>query len=88
MWVYYTGKVIPFTEARHVIDPKLIDPKRLRTFISVDYGYDHPGVAIFWARLKNGLVVIFDEVYTRLKDTSTFVDDVMKKVKAGLTTPQ
>ena len=80
-WRFYTGMVLPFNESRHIIPAERVDlSKAHKIFVSVDYGYDHPAAAIFWA-LIDGIYVIFDELKLKKKDTPTFCDAVYQKLE-------
>jgi hypothetical protein len=79
-WVYFTGRVLPFNEARHVLRD---DPDELETaskFVSVDYGYEDESVALFWAIYETGILHIFDEIYCKHLVTQKFVDGIREKI--------
>jgi hypothetical protein len=80
LWVYYTGMVLPFDPNRHVVelDPAWLDHCRL--FISTDYGYEDACVALFWAQMPSGALLIFDEIYERHLTTPEFVDKIERKL--------
>lgn len=81
-WVWYTGSVLPFSRARHVIDPSLVEFGGARIFVSMDLGYDHPSVAHFWAVLPSGIYVIFDEIYERRLDSYALIDRIVERLDA------
>jgi hypothetical protein len=81
-WVYYTGMVLPFQKVRHVLvsaPPEVADSRK---FVSLDYGYEDGEVALFWAVLPNGILVIFDEVYERHLTSQKFVEKIHDKLDA------
>jgi len=79
-WVHYTGRVLPFGEANLVtVDPAWLDVSKI--FVSVDYGYEDACVALFWAVLPSGALLIFDEVYSRHLTSFEFVEQIEEKLK-------
>jgi hypothetical protein len=80
LWVYYTGMVLPFNEARHVLDNPPAEVWQSRKFVSLDYGYEDAAVALFWAVLPSGILVIFDEIYEKRLSTPAFVDRIQERM--------
>lgn len=81
-WVYYTGMVLPFNPAKHVVklDPAWLD--HCRIFVSADYGYEDACVALFWAQMPSGALLIWDEIYERHLTTDDFVKQIDAKLGA------
>jgi hypothetical protein len=82
-WVYYTGMVLPFQRVRHVLLSAPPEIANSRKFVSLDYGYEDGEVALFWAVLPNGILVIFDEVYERHLTSQKFVEKIHDKLDAA-----
>ena len=79
-WVYYTGKVLPFGAQNCVkLDERWLDDAKI--FVSTDYGYSDACVALFWAVLPSGALLIWDEVYERLLTTHEFVERIEDKLR-------
>lgn len=81
-WVYYTGLVLPFDQNRHVLETVPEEVQFARKFLSVDYGYEHASVALFWAVTSAGLVV-FDEIHSKRLSTPMFVKAIEDKIAAN-----
>lgn len=81
-WVYYTGRVLPFQKARHVLPTAPPGVATARKGISLDYGYEDAAVALFWAVLSNGILVCFDEIYERHMTSPKFVEKIMDKMES------
>jgi hypothetical protein len=79
-WVYYTGSVLPFSENRHVKVFSDVDIDGNAKFVSCDYGYEDPSVALFWAVRPNGDLIIFDEIYERHLTTPKFVAKIKDRM--------
>lgn len=81
-FVYYTGRVLPISAARNVIDPSAARAwlPESRIMVSVDYGYNDPACALFWAVLPNGILVLFDEIYERGLETGAFIDRIHQRL--------
>ena len=79
-WVFCTGKVLPFSEATHVIDVDVAELDRARFTISLDYGFRDPAVAHFWATLPGDIHVLFDEIYEEGLNTGAFCDAINAKL--------
>ncbi len=77
---YYTGQVIPFRKDRHIIENNRELIAGTKVFISCDYGYKDPAVALFWSIQPGGQLVIFDEIYRTLLTTGDFVSMIDEKV--------
>lgn len=75
-WVYYTGRVLPFDPARHVLADDVWNQGTVLYGLSVDYGYEDPACALLWALLPNGIYVVIDEVYEKHLDTPSFIDRI------------
>jgi len=80
LWVYYTGMVLPFQKVRHVLLSAPPETAHSRKFVSLDYGYEDGEVALFWAVLPSGILVIFDEVYERHLTSQKFVEKIHDKL--------
>jgi hypothetical protein len=80
LWVYYTGMVLPFNPAKHVVklNPAWLD--HCRIFVSTDYGYSDASVALFWAQMPSGALLIFDEIYSQKLTTDAFVKGIHEKL--------
>jgi len=79
-WVYYTGRVLPFGAQNCVkLNEKWLDHSKI--FVSTDFGYSDACVALFWAVLPSGALLIWDEVYERLMKTHDFVEAISEKLK-------
>jgi len=78
-WVYYTGMVLPFgAQNRVTLDEGWLDHCPL--YVSVDYGYSDACVALFWALLPSGALLIWDEIYSQQLLTHEFVEQIEKKI--------
>jgi hypothetical protein len=78
-WVYYTGLVLPFGAQNIVkLDDSWLDDAQI--FVSCDYGYEDACVALFWAMMPSGALLIFDEIYSRHLTTFEFVEQIEKKL--------
>ncbi len=78
-WVYYTGMVLPFSAQNCVtLDPAWLD--HCPIYVSVDYGYSDACVALFWALLPSGVLLIFDEIYKKKIVTHKFVEEIESKL--------
>lgn len=80
-WVYYTGTVLPFNPRRHVIPVDVEQCRRAQVFVSVDYGFRDPAVALFWAVAHTGELVIYREVYERGLTSGKFVDAILQETQ-------
>ena len=80
-WVWYTGAVLPFRRATHVVTPNRVSIQAARICVSVDYGYEDPAVALFWAILPGGVYVIFDEIYEKHLSSEAFVTKIQDKLE-------
>jgi ssDNA-binding Zn-finger/Zn-ribbon topoisomerase 1 len=79
-WVYYTGMVLPFGAQNRVqMDDAWLDGCQL--YVSCDYGYSDACVALFWALLPSGALLIFDEIYSRKLLTHEFVEQIAQKLE-------
>jgi hypothetical protein len=80
LWVYYTGMVLPFNPKKHVVklDPDWLD--HCRIYVSTDYGYEDACVALFWALMPSGALLVWDEIYERHITTAPFVEQIGKKL--------
>ncbi len=81
LWIFEGGKVLPFRwmdledgRPSHVVDEPPFGIEMAEWFVSTDYGYDHPAVALWWARLPDDRVHIAHELYERGLNTSAFVN--------------
>jgi hypothetical protein len=81
-WVYYTGLVLPFNKARHVLAHVPAEVATAKKAVSLDYGYEDSAVAHFWAVLSNGLLVIFDEIYERHLTSPKFVERIHDRLES------
>jgi len=79
-WVYYTGRVLPFNEKRHLVAEDQWDPRQMRVMVSTDHGYEDAASAGFWAILPGPVYWRFDEVYERHLTTPDFVDAIQEKI--------
>lgn len=86
MWVYYTGRVLPFRwqpsldgRMSHVIQTMPKGHDRCKTFVSVDYGYDHPSAALWWKIFPDGTLVLFAEIKEKNLNASQFIDKIMRR---------
>jgi len=78
-WVYYTGMVLPFgNQNLATLDPSWLDQSQI--YVSCDYGYKDACVALFWAMLPSGALLLWDEVYERLLTTHEFVERIEEKL--------
>jgi len=78
-WVYYTGMVLPLKDKNVVtLDEGWLENARL--FVSCDFGYEDACVALFWALLPSGALIVFDEIYERHLTTFQFVDRIASKL--------
>lgn len=92
MWVYYTGRVLPLFRREasvpgkmsHLFDDFPQDLPKWRKFVSLDYGYDHPSAAIFWAVAPDGTLFICDELLESQIAPEKFVDAIKRKVSDEL----
>ncbi len=81
-WVYYTGRVLPFhAENKVTLDEAWLDVPGIRLFVSTDYGYSDACVALFFAVLPSGALLIWDEIYDRELTTYQFVTAIEEKLK-------
>jgi len=80
LWVYYTGMVLPLNPAKHVVKLESHWLDHCNLFISTDYGYEDACVAMFWAQMPSGALLIWDEVYERHLTTPEFVDAITDKL--------
>jgi hypothetical protein len=83
MWVFEGGKILPFRwmdledgRPSHVVDEPPLGIEMAEWFVSTDYGYDHPAVALWWAKLPDGQIHIDRELYERGLNTSAFIDQI------------
>jgi len=78
-WVYYTGMVLPFGSQNIVtLDPAWLDEAQI--YVSCDYGYEDACVALFWAMMPSGALLIWGEIYERHLTTFEFVEKIEKKL--------
>ncbi len=78
-WVYYTGMVLPFgAQNRVTLDPAWLEGCPI--YVSVDYGYSDACVALFWALLPSGALLIFDEIYEKKIVTHEFIGMIEEKL--------
>lgn len=89
-WVFEGGKVLPFRwmdledgMPSHVIGDVALEDQLAwaEWFVSCDYGYSDPAVALLWAHLPDDTLVIWDEVYERNLHPSKFVDRIRGMVE-------
>ena len=88
LWTFAWGRVLPFRPSdgipgrmSHVVD---FDPPHfndLNRFVSVDYGYDHKSVALFWAVMPDETLFLFDEICEKQMDPHTFVREVRERAR-------
>jgi hypothetical protein len=78
-WTMYTGRVLPMYDRNLVtFDPTWLEVSKV--FVSVDYGYEDACVALFWAVLPSGALLIFDEIYERHLTSQEFVEKIGEKL--------
>ncbi len=78
-WVYYTGLVLPFGAQNIVhLNDSWLDGAQI--WVSCDFGYSDACVALFWAMMPSGALVIFDEIYSRKLLTHDFVGQIEEKL--------
>jgi hypothetical protein len=79
-WTMYTGRVLPLEQRNLVtLDPAWLEVSKI--FVSVDYGYEDACVALFWAVLPSGALLIWDEIYERHLTTHEFVEKIGRKLE-------
>ena len=64
----------------HMFQPFEI-PKHWKRFIALDYGYDHPAVALFMAIDEQGDIWIYKEVGVRNKTYRQFAQDIIEMIE-------
>lgn len=74
LWVYYTGRVLPFQRELHMVPHDAIDYTGSAYALSIDYGYQDYSSAGLWAITPSGIYVRKDEVYERGLTTNDFVE--------------
>lgn len=80
-WVYYTGSVLHFSRPRHVVPAGTFEPiSDHRIAVSVDYGFEDPASALFWAILPGPVYFLFDEIYERHLTTERFVARIQERL--------
>jgi len=96
-WAMEEGRVLPFRwddeyGFSHVLDAIPDGMQYGRTYVSMDYGYNDPAVAIWWSVGTDGEVVAFRELYERGLDPQDFVATIKamstEKVEAYIGDPQ
>jgi hypothetical protein len=82
-WVYYTGLALPFGAKNQVtLDESWLDVSQL--YVSCDYGYEDACVALFWALLPSGALLLWDEIYERHLLTHEFVAKIERKLEGRM----
>jgi hypothetical protein len=85
-WTFDGGKVIPF---RWVEDGRPTNVvQRIPTwvaagtwYVSLDYGYTDPAVALFWAVSETGEMVLVNEIYEKNLNPMAFVEMIEERVE-------
>ena len=78
-WVYYTGMVLPFGNQNLVtLNESWLDGAQL--YVSCDWGYSDACVALFWAMMPSGALLLWDEIYDKKQTTFEFVERIEKKL--------
>ena len=85
----YTSYTVWITDPEDAAYEAEVVLSECEVFVSVDYGFKDPAVALFWAIDPRGLLIIFDEIYERRLTTGQFVERIKDKLGvrsiAGLT---
>lgn len=81
LWVAYTGRVVPLDLTRHLVDLEENELQGLRIFASMDYGYQDPSVALFYALRADRQLVVFDEIYERHLTSESLIEKVYAKLE-------
>lgn len=85
LWTFQMDRALPFRwtgDNAHVLD---VAPPWIpygRHFVSVDYGYNDPAVALWWAVGPDGALVIYREIYERELDPDVFIQRIVETSKA------
>ena len=80
-WVYYEGRVLPFSRRRHLVAPGTFGSLREhRIAVSVDYGYQDPAVALFFSILDGPVYFLFDEIHERHLTSERFVEAILARL--------
>lgn len=86
LWTFQLDRALPFRwtgDRSHVLDTAPSWLPYARYFVSVDYGYNDPAVALWWAIGSDGSMVIYREIYERGLDPDIFVETILKTSKAN-----
>ena len=79
LWVYYTGMVLPFGK-RNCVKLNTDWLEDCPIYVSCDYGYSDACVALFWALLPSGALLLWDEIYEQKMVTHEFVEKIEQKL--------
>ena len=87
-WSYETERAIPFRWqtigelVSHVIREMPLWCEYAPIYVSMDYGYTDPAVALWWALDTDGTSVLLDEIYETRLDPAAFVRKIHERSKA------
>jgi phage terminase large subunit len=77
-WRVFDGQMFgAWDERTHVVDLTLADPSQHTWFCSMDWGFNAPGVCLWWAAMADGHFLVVDE----LKFKETPVRDVARLIR-------
>ena len=88
MWVYYSGVVLPLRwqpavdgRMSHCLDLLPDMHTHCKTFVSVDYGYDHAAAALFWKIFPDGTLTLAAEVVETGLNPNQFIARITDKAE-------
>lgn len=76
LWAAFEGLVYPFDADKHIIEPFII-PKDWKRYLGVDFGFDHPFVAQWWAVSPDDRWYMYREIYHTRRTVNTHAPDIL-----------
>lgn len=75
IWATTEGEVYPYDPKKHIIKSFVI-PEDWRKVVGVDFGFDHPFVAQFWAVSPDDIWYMVKEIYMTNRIVSKHAEDI------------
>jgi hypothetical protein len=81
-WDIWPGQFFPeFDRKRHVKEWPGFNPRGMRTFCGIDWGYVAPGVCLWAAVTNDGKMYVFDEYTFRMTTTGEVAQEIARRSK-------
>lgn len=87
LWVSFEGLVYAFDPSKHVITDyngitKDTIPKDWQRVLVIDFGFDHPFCAHWWAITPSDVWLLYRQIYMTRRLVSSHADDILKHCQA------